>query len=293
MQSDGAEGGIKLGNEAPIIYSENGYLGIGTTTPSQLFSVNNKFMVDEFGNVTAKNITAENYIGLGTWQTNGDNIYYEDGNVGIGTDNPNNILHIKSDNPVLRIEKTRDATMNPSITFVNSAETPMSITYENSALNFKRRDILFSIENNGDITSEGSIYYNGVLESENFEVTDGGSIYYKGVIEGANFEVTQEGHVFATFLRVDIDQFKDYVFYPEYQLMPLNEVETFINTNYHLPEVPSEAEVLENGMNVGEFSTILLQKIEELTLYTIEQNKQIIELNKKIIELEQKIENNK
>ncbi|PXY01808.1 hypothetical protein DF185_03940, partial [Marinifilum breve] len=55
----------------------------------------------------------------------------------------------------------------------------------------------------------------------------------------------------------------------------LKEVESFIEENKHLPDIPSEKEVLENGIAVGEMNAKLLQKIEELTLYVIEQNKKI------------------
>ncbi|MNG14892.1 hypothetical protein D3C84_986840 [compost metagenome] len=58
----------------------------------------------------------------------------------------------------------------------------------------------------------------------------------------------------------------------------LQEVEKHINEKGHLENIPSEEEVLENGINLGEMNAKLLQKIEELTLYTIEQNKQIKQL---------------
>ena len=72
----------------------------------------------------------------------------------------------------------------------------------------------------------------------------------------------------------------DFVFNEAYNLRPLCEVEKFIKTNRHLPDVPSEAQVIENGVNVGEMSATLLQKIEELTLYIIDLNKRIEELEK-------------
>ncbi|AXG71932.1 hypothetical protein KORDIASMS9_04190 [Kordia sp. SMS9] len=73
----------------------------------------------------------------------------------------------------------------------------------------------------------------------------------------------------------------DYVFKSDYELKPLEEVETFINTNGHLPNVPSAKEVEENGVNLGEMDAKLLEKIEELTLYVIELKKEINELKRK------------
>ena len=67
----------------------------------------------------------------------------------------------------------------------------------------------------------------------------------------------------------------DYVFNDEYSLMPLEEVSEFIDSNGHLPNVPSAEEVSARGVSVGETQAMLLRKIEELTLYAITQNEQI------------------
>jgi hypothetical protein len=78
----------------------------------------------------------------------------------------------------------------------------------------------------------------------------------------------------------------DYVFEPEYRLKPLHEVEQFVRTNKHLPGIPSAAQVEEKGLSMGEMQNKLLQKVEELTLYIIEQQKQIDQQNEKIRLLE-------
>ena len=62
--------------------------------------------------------------------------------------------------------------------------------------------------------------------------------------------------------------------------MPLSELKSFVMTNKHLPEVPSEAEINANGMDVFETQKILLKKVEELTLYLISLDEQISELKK-------------
>ncbi|WP_046755483.1 hypothetical protein [Kordia jejudonensis] len=72
----------------------------------------------------------------------------------------------------------------------------------------------------------------------------------------------------------------DYVFAKNYNLKPLEEVETFINENGHLPNIPSAEEVESEGLNLGEIDAKLLEKIEELTLYVIELKKEINELKK-------------
>ena len=62
--------------------------------------------------------------------------------------------------------------------------------------------------------------------------------------------------------------------------MPLNEVEKYYKANQHLPEVPSENEVKEKGLNVGDMNVILLKKIEELTLYIVDLKKEVEDLKK-------------
>ena len=77
----------------------------------------------------------------------------------------------------------------------------------------------------------------------------------------------------------------DYVFAKDYQLKSLEDVETFINQNNHLPDVPSAQDVVNGGIDVAKMDALLLQKIEELTLYMIELKKQNEALNAEIIQL--------
>jgi Leucine-rich repeat (LRR) protein len=76
------------------------------------------------------------------------------------------------------------------------------------------------------------------------------------------------------------NQWADFVFDRNYKLRPLNEVELFIKRNGHLPEIPSAAQVEKEGVDLGAMDAKLLQKIEELTLYIIKQDKEIQELKK-------------
>ncbi|MBI4946507.1 MAG: hypothetical protein HY840_08915 [Bacteroidetes bacterium] len=73
----------------------------------------------------------------------------------------------------------------------------------------------------------------------------------------------------------------DYVFAKDYALLPIYELERFVKKNKHLPDVPSASEVSKTGIDVAQMDALLLKKIEELTLYTIELQKQIDELKKK------------
>lgn len=81
--------------------------------------------------------------------------------------------------------------------------------------------------------------------------------------------------VFQAVAVTDVNEWADFVFKPEYKLLDLKKVEAFIAQNGHLPDVPSEKEVRAKGYNVNEMDAKLLQKVEELTLYIIDLQKQI------------------
>ena len=83
------------------------------------------------------------------------------------------------------------------------------------------------------------------------------------------------GKLEAKEIKVTTTPTADFVFDKKYKLPSLKFVENFINTNKHLPEISSADEMKKNGVNVGEFQIKLLQKIEELTLYAIGQEKRI------------------
>jgi hypothetical protein len=99
-------------------------------------------------------------------------------------------------------------------------------------------------------------------------------------------ELAVEGSIGAREIKVEASGWPDFVFEKDYKLRTLEDVESYIDENRHLPEIRSETEVLENGINLGELNAKLLQKIEELTLYLIEQNKKIKEQIEKIAEIE-------
>lgn len=97
------------------------------------------------------------------------------------------------------------------------------------------------------------------------------------------------GTIRAKEIKVDMLGGCDFVFESDYKLMDLNKLEEFVTRNKHLPEIASEKEMIQNGLEMKEFQMKLLQKIEELTLYTIEQNKKIEKQNKKSEKQEQEL----
>ncbi|WP_425098153.1 hypothetical protein [Tropicibacter sp. S64] len=138
---------------------------------------------------------------------------------------------------------------------------------------------MFSMRNNG-----GSYFTlaNTVTGSEWYFVHEHATanrfIISDQVADGPEFTLTHDGDLTvpgkfisgATQLNVP-----DYVFGPDYPLRPLTEVQAFIDANSHLPEVPSAAQIRAEGLDVTEMQMTLLKKVEELTLYTLEQEARI------------------
>lgn len=118
------------------------------------------------------------------------------------------------------------------------------------------------------------------------EVVIGGGVNGTTINQNVIFEVFGQSRFHHTIQALDIcvtpNAFCDYVFEKGYKLQPLTEVEKFINENKHLPEVPSEKVIKENGMKLNEIILVQMKKIEELTLYAIEQEKRIKALESKL-----------
>jgi hypothetical protein len=142
--------------------------------------------------------------------------------------------------------------------------------------------------------SQGSMVYIG-----NNALTNSIAIHPNGNVgigtndtKGYRFAVNGD----AIFTKIKVKQYStwpDYVFEKDYNLPSLAEVEKYIQQNKHLPEVQSSAQVEKDGLDLGDNQTVLLKKIEELTLYLIEQNKKLEEQQKRILLLEEKINNTK
>ena len=103
------------------------------------------------------------------------------------------------------------------------------------------------------------------------------------------YQLSVDGKVIAEELRVqNSTAWPDYVFEPEYELMDIQQLSQFLKTNKHLPDVPSAAQVEKDGIMLGAMQNVLLKKIEELTLYIIEQEQRIGKLEEKLKLLEKR-----
>ncbi len=139
-----------------------------------------------------------------------------------------------------------------------------------------------------------------LADNYKFIVKEGNSLIEGNLIAGGKVgigtynpdaELTVKGKIHAEEVKIDLNVPADYVFQKyydgtsklksDYKMPTLKEVEDFTKKNHHLPSIPSAKEMQEKGINVSEMTNLLLQKIEELTLYTIEQEKRIKELEDK------------
>ena len=101
-----------------------------------------------------------------------------------------------------------------------------------------------------------------------------------GTVAQTSYRLAVDGKIHTKEVKVDLTGWADYVFTKEYELPTLEEVQKHISEKGHLPNVPSAKEVQANGIELGEMNKLLLEKIEELTLYVIELNNEIETLKK-------------
>lgn len=124
----------------------------------------------------------------------------------------------------------------------------------------------------------GNIYSNGKI-----------LIGTSGLNTGAHSLAVNGSAIFTKAIVKSIGNWPDYVFDEKYKLLPLSDLEKFISKNKHLPGVPSFREVEKDGLDLGNNQAVLLKKIEELSLYLIEQSNELKAQKKQIIELTRKL----
>ena len=135
--------------------------------------------------------------------------------------------------------------------------------------------------------------WQGISESTTGVVKVAGSVGIGTTSTPIGYKLAINGNAIANKIVVKQYPWADFVFKPEYQLPPLSKVEDFIKQKGHLPDIPSEAEVKENGIDLGNMDAKLLQKVEELTLYLIELKKENDVLKNDVQELKKAIKTEK
>lgn len=217
------------------------------------------------------------------------NMFPSSGNVGIGTTTPTENIHINGVEPVLLIEgqgvqRPYGRFYNPKLEFKANGEKFSLFVANAGALGNK-----FVMSNNKTSLSiwneeiflgfdPGQIPVNNQLVSLNKPWANKMAIGGK-FATGYNLSVRGK----SIFEHVEVKLAKDwpdYVFEDDYQLKSLDEVEEYIEINSHLPGVPSAKEIESNGINIAEMNSVLMEKIEELTLYNIQLNHKVKELER-------------
>jgi len=222
------------------------------------------------------------------WETSTNgSIYYNGGNVGIGTMFPTSKLHINNG-------KYTDASILATSSENNELIVRSEYTQPINCVTFSILQSFSGNRNNGFInfhrgqsTGMGFLSF-GTNGIERMRISPNGNVGI-GTTTPAHL-LTVAGIIGAREVKVETNMGADFVFAPDYPLLPLSELEQFIAANKRLPDIAPADTMIQNGVNMGEFQIQLLQKIEELTLYVIEQQKQIDAQNERMKELEAKLQ---
>lgn len=324
------------------VFPTSGNVGIGTTNPSQKLSI--------LGNISSQgnsseggaiflenslktsplsafrwamyNMTGDYGNSLQFWSYNqgftdfGPKFSISDnGNVGIGTQNPTSKLEILG-----------QAT-SYSVGFGQLSSTMSSKNYANFSSNSHGSVLISSnlfVDGNDDLKiarSHATLAGSAILLPGNGMPNQGGITFYTkpastvsaeqsyagtanmvilptgnvgiGTVSPAE-KLSVNGKIRSKEIKVEVDNWPDYVFDGGYMLSTLEEVDAHIKKHGRLPEMPSAAQVSANGIDLGEMNRLLLQKIEELTMHLIEKNREIRKSNHRLQEMEvrqAKIEN--
>jgi len=98
-----------------------------------------------------------------------------------------------------------------------------------------------------------------------------------------------KGTIHSQAVQVDMNGWSDFVFNPSYNLASLSTIKNYLDQNHHLPDMPSEGEVIKNGLDLGKMGALHTRKIEELTLYLIEKDQQLKQQESEIKNQQQQI----
>ena len=234
------------------------------------------------------------------WLVSGTNTYYNPltYNVGIGTNAPQAKLQIQSgtvDNTpdnisaLILTKKTSATTARHIFAIPHLAGAAMNPITATGDVGIFWSD---GASSGGKNNSAGLVIAPWSNSKDGIRITAQGNVGIGTALNNNpnNYKLAVNGTIGAKAVKVEISSttWADYVFDEKYTLKSINDLEAFVKKNKHLPNVPSAIEVGKNGIDLGTMDAILLEKIEELSLYIIEQNKRIIQQNKRIEILEKK-----
>jgi hypothetical protein len=274
----------------------NGNVGIGTTTPTWRLNVDPQGE----GGILIGNSSANNggYTGLilnisasqnghsylqsikssgSTW---GNLVLNPDGgNMGVGVDNPVSTFQVD------------DGCSKASLGDASGSDLRYGTSYIgfNAARNGSNWTVNQDGANNGGAVIYSSIFGDIYFSSVPTTGASDQTLTDANIASRIQFHIAPDGTTYAKAIRVQTQVWSDYVFKPSYHLPSLSYIKRYIDQNRHLPDMPTTQEVVKDGINVAEILNIQTKKIEELTLYLIEKDKQVTEQQKKINELEAKL----
>ncbi|MBB5646988.1 hypothetical protein [Pedobacter cryoconitis] len=240
-----------------------GDVGIGTTNPAAKLdvSINSSTYTNniKFGDSSPAYLTSGT-SGVYISNNNGNPLFMirHTGNAGLGTVNPIGALHINGKQ------------------ILEAPNVPAQLVISNST--DIANHLMMGYDNNVDAAIISAARHG--LGWRNLALNPYGGNIGIGVTNPKE-RLDVNGTIHSREVRVDLDGWSDYVLKPDYQLPTLNEVKKFIDQNQHLPDIPSEKTLIRDGLNLGEINKLLTKKIEELTLYLIEKEQQIIRLDEK------------
>ena len=313
-ESDTSEGKISIQNKAGQILleivDEEGGGSISLPSLSSIISPSNKLY--SLGNILYWNdhplINSSYDYG---WNLVNESLFLSNLNyfVGIGTENPEEKLHIENG----RILVHGNINWFPGLTIKNEiGRSVLNLRGTTSDSNYSSSQIIFEDLTNGKIwnilnssTNTFTVvnHLNGTNYLSPLKIEFGApnnSLYINsngnvgvGVIPNEH-RLAVAGSIISEEVIVKLQtDWPDYVFADNYGLSDLDQVENFIITNRHLEGIPSASEIAEDGINIADIQIKLLQKIEELTLYIIKQDKDIKKLTLKLDELTKVVGNYK
>jgi hypothetical protein len=267
-----------------FVVKETGKIGIKTSDPTATFDIN--------GDLRIRQGASENYVltsnsdGTGQWKEiklalNGNTLSLVNHNTQVDLSGFNQTLSLVDQSLQLSngggsvaLNNLNYWSKTGSMIYYNLGNVGIGIDNPSATLHIKKNTTqsenyykAFQIDVNNNLT-KSFVVYNSVNSEEVFRIWGNGSVNAKGIY-AQQFKVKAQ---FGDYY------WPDYVFNDDYVLMELSQLKSFINENQHLPNVPSKDEVAMEGVDLGEMTTVLLQKIEELTLYIIKQDEQIKEL---------------
>lgn len=202
------------------------------------------------------------------------------GNVGIGALNPRVRLDVSGKAIIQNTLSTND--------YTNVAQHNGQIRILNGLGSFGSRALEIALMDDGKgviQANEAGVGYNTLLLNP-----ASGNVAIGMVSPPAGYKLAVAGNIIAESVVVKLQStWPDYVFKPQYNLRSLAEVRSYISHNQHLPDMPTDEEIARDGINIGEINAKLLKKVEELTLYLLEKDQQIVEQQKKTDQQEVRI----